>query len=748
MATTTTAVAASGTVTELIGKAFIRLPSGELRALKLGDLVREGQILVIDDGAVVELRTPGGELVVAGPREVSTNAEMLGTAPTPERSEGTVNRGSADVDRVIQALNNGQDPFQDLDPTAAGLNGGEASEGHSFVVLDRVVETTPSLGLGDTNGFDRPVAALPPSPGLLLTPTANIPPTAENASITTPEDTPIPGRVNAFDADGNPLSFAAGTLPQHGVVVVNSDGTYLYTPGKDFNGTDSFTVLVSDGQGGTATATVNVTITPVNDAPVPADPANPPAGQTFDPTTGNYRITTPEDTPVSGKVAATDVDGDPLTFTKGSDPQHGTVVVNADGSYTYTPAKDYNGSDPFTVVVSDGNGGTATSTVTVGITPVNDPPVPVDPPSPPNGQTFDPATGDYRITTPEDTPVSGKVAATDADNDPLTFTKGSDPVHGTVVVNADGSYTYTPSKDYNGSDQFTVVVSDGNGGTATSTVFVGITPVNDPPVPVDPPSPPNGQTFDPTTGDYRITTPEDTPVSGKVAATDADNDPLTFTKGSDPTHGTVVVNADGSYTYTPSKDYNGSDQFTVTVSDGNGGTATSTVFVGITPVDDASVLAPDVKTTTEDSPAVGNVLANDRDVDSVLSVASFQVAGQAAAVAAGGTATIANVGTITIAANGDYVFTPDANWNGQVPTVTYTTNTGSSTTLDITVTPLDDTPALSNDVARTPEDTPVRIDVLANDTDVDGDKLSIIAVDGKDISAGPVAVTGGVVSLN
>uniref|UniRef100_UPI0025FFB47B retention module-containing protein n=2 Tax=uncultured Pseudacidovorax sp. TaxID=679313 RepID=UPI0025FFB47B len=488
MATTTTAAAATGTITALTGKAFIRLPSGQLRALQVGDLVREGQQLVIEDGALVEMRTPGGELVVAGPREVSTNAEMLGAAPTPERSEGAVNKGTAAVDQVIQALNRGEDPFQDLDPTAAGLTGGEASEGHSFVVLDRIVETTPSLSLAQANGAALSPAALPPSPSLLLADAANNPPTAENASLTTPEDTPIAGRVNATDIDGNLLTYSAAGNPQHGVVVVNADGTYVYTPAKDYNGPDSFTVTVSDGQGGTTTATVNVTVTPVNDAPVPANPENPPAGQNFDPATGNYRITTPEDTPVSGKVAATDVDGDPLTFAKGSDPTHGTVVVNADGSYTYTPAKDYNGSDQFTVVVSDGNGGTATSTVFVGITPVNDPPVVVDPPSPPPGQNFDPATGNYRITTPEDTPVSGKVAATDVDGDPLTFTKGSDPTHGTVVVNADGSYTYTPAKDYNGSDQFTVVVSDGNGGTATSTVFVGITPVNDPPVVVDPPS--------------------------------------------------------------------------------------------------------------------------------------------------------------------------------------------------------------------------------------------------------------------
>ncbi|MCP5883123.1 cadherin-like domain-containing protein, partial [Klebsiella pneumoniae] len=88
---------------------------------------------------------------------------------------------------------------------------------------------------------------------------------------------------------------------------------------------------------------------------------------------------------------------------------------------------DYNGSDSFTVVVSDGNGGTATSTVTIGITPVNDPPKPEDPDNP----NFDPATGNYSLTTPEDTPVSGQVKATDADGDTLTFALGNkNPANG------------------------------------------------------------------------------------------------------------------------------------------------------------------------------------------------------------------------------------------------------------------------------------------------------------------------------
>ncbi|MFV5216227.1 Ig-like domain-containing protein, partial [Azonexus caeni] len=125
-----------------------------------------------------------------------------------------------------------------------------------------------------------------------------------------------------------------------------------------------------------------------------------------------------------------------------------------------------------------------------------------------------------------------------------------------------------------------------------------------------------------------------------------------------------------TWTYVPGPDYNGTDSFTVTIDDGNGGTATSTVTIGVTPVNDPSVLAADTKTVFEDSVASGNVLANDSDVDDTLTVASFTVNGST--VNAGETVTLANIGKLTIGSDGEYTFTPVANWNGSVPQVTYT----------------------------------------------------------------------------
>ncbi|WP_454441423.1 Ig-like domain-containing protein, partial [Vibrio bathopelagicus] len=172
---------------------------------------------------------------------------------------------------------------------------------------------------------------------------------------------------------------------------------------------------------------------------------------------------TDEDTPVSGILSASDEDGDSLSFVKATDPSNGTVVVDENGDWTYTPNENYNGNDSFTVEVSDGQGGTDTITVNIGVTPINDLPV---------GE-------DVSVTTDEDTPVSGSLNATDTDNDQLTFSKGTEPSNGSVVVDENGNWTYTPNENYNGSDSFTVVVDDGQGGTDTITVDVGVTPVND-----------------------------------------------------------------------------------------------------------------------------------------------------------------------------------------------------------------------------------------------------------------------------
>ena len=154
-----------------------------------------------------------------------------------------------------------------------------------------------------------------------------------------------------------------------------------------------------------------------------------------------------------------------LTVTAATSP-NGTVVINPDGTITFTPAPNFNGPTTITYTISDGNGGTATATVNVTVNAVNDAPV----------------ANPSNATTNEDTPVIVPVLAndTDVDGDPLTVTAATAP-NGTIAINPDGTVTYTPNANFNGTDTITYTISDGQGGFSTSTVTVTVGSVNDAP---------------------------------------------------------------------------------------------------------------------------------------------------------------------------------------------------------------------------------------------------------------------------
>ncbi|WIX33732.1 Ig-like domain-containing protein [Salinicola sp. JS01] len=533
----------------------------------------------------------------------------------------------------------------------------------------------------------------------------NADPTAANDALTTTEDTALtitPATLlsNDRDVDGDSLTITSVSGAQNGSVVLNADGTITFTPAADYNGNASFTYTVSDGQGGTDTATVGVRVTPVNDAPVAGD-------DNADPTAANDALTTTEDTALTITPATLlsndrDVDGDSLTITSVSGAQNGSVVLNADGTITFTPAADYNGNASFTYTVSDGQGGTDTATVGVRVTPVNDAPVAGD-------DNADPTAANDALTTTEDTALTITPATLlsndrDVDGDSLTITSVSGAQNGSVVLNADGTITFTPAADYNGNASFTYTVSDGQGGTDTATVGVRVTPVNDAPVAGD-------DNADPTAANDALTTTEDTALTITPATLlsndrDVDGDSLTITSVSGAQNGSVVLNADGTITFTPAADYNGNASFTYTVSDGQGGTDTATVGVRVTPVNDAPVARADTGTTGENTilnvSAVQGVLANDSDVDGgTLSVSAVNgVAGSVGQAIAG-----SNGGTFTLNADGSYSFNPGTAFDrlaaGQQDTtqVSYTVSDGQGgsaiSTLTVTVTGTNDIPVIS-----------------------------------------------------
>ncbi|WP_144007135.1 tandem-95 repeat protein, partial [Pelomonas sp. KK5] len=352
---------------------------------------------------------------------------------------------------------------------------------------------------------------------------------------------------------------------------------------------------------------------------------------------------------------------DALSYTVTTAASHGTVTIDANGAYTYTPTADYSGPDSFVVTVSDGHGGTLQATVKVGIDAVAD--IVAD-----------------TVTTNEDTPVTFNVLADDSfENSGAIVSSITQPATGgTVSFAADGTMTFTPAANFNGSTSFTYTVTSG-GVTETAAVTVNVTAVNDVPVLTDPGTP--GQSFDPTTGTYSGTTQEDTAYTGRIGATDADNDPLSYTVATTASHGTVTVDANGAYTYTPTADYNGPDSFVVTVSDGHGGTVQATVNVGINAVTD---IVADTITTDEDTPVTFNVLANDSFENSNAAVTSITQP------AAGG--------TVSFAADGTMTFTPAADFNGST-SFSYTVTSGGVTetaTVTVNVTAVNDAPVLTD----------------------------------------------------
>ncbi|MCU8069224.1 retention module-containing protein [Shewanella sp. SM32] len=253
------------------------------------------------------------------------------------------------------------------------------------------------------------------------------------------------------------------------------------------------------------------------------------------------------------------------------------------------------------------------------------------------------------------------------------------------------------------------------------------------------------------------TSNEDTVATGNVLDNDTDVDSTlsvvsfeisgtTYAAGTEVTleGGVLILNIDGSYTFTPNENWNGQVPV-ITYTTNTGSTATLTI--NVTPVDDASALANDTNTVDEDTVATGNVLTNDSDVDNTLSVVSFTVNGDT--VTAGTTVALEG-GSLVINADGSYTFTPNANWNGQVPVITYTTNTGSTATLTINVTPVDDASVLANDTNTIDEDTVATGNVITNDSDVDN-TLSVVSftVNGDTVTAGTtVSLEGGSLVIN
>lgn len=428
--------------------------------------------------------------------------------------------------------------------TASGLNQGTA---YYFVVV----------------AYNSAGQTSPPSAEISYTVpgTPNAAPSAASFAVTVAEDGQAPATLNGTDPDGDALAFTVVTAPTKGTLT-GSGPNLTYRPAANVTGNDSFTYRASDGSLNSPLATVSITITPVNDAPVATARS----------------ITTNEDTAVAVVLSGTDLDGDSLTYGVVTAPTKG-VLTGTPPNLTFQPAANANGSDSFTFRVNDGTVNSAVATISLNITPVND--IPVATPR--------------TASTNEDTAVAITLSGSDVEGSSLSYSIVSQPSKG-VLSGSPPNVTYTPSLHANGADSFTFRVNDGTTNSAAATVNLSITAVNDAPV----------------ANATSVSTPRNTAVPIALSGSDVEGSPLTFTVLSSPSKG-VLSGAAPNLTYTPNSEATGADSFTFRVSDGTANSATATVSISINSPNSAPVATPRTVTTAEDTSVAVVLSGTDAD---------------------------------------------------------------------------------------------------------------------------------------
>ncbi|ELB2094609.1 tandem-95 repeat protein, partial [Vibrio parahaemolyticus] len=590
------------------------------------------------------------------------------------------------------------------------------------------------------------------------------------------EDTPTIIKVlgnDTFEGKDKVVSLDAENGPKNGTVIVNNDGTVTYTPDDNYVGKDTFTYIVTSG-GVSESTTVEVNVTPVNDAPVAKDDI----ATTQEDTAVTIDVLSND----------SDVDGDKLSIQSATVPEAQGKVEIVDGKLVFTPAENFNGHAEITYTVTDGQL-TDEAKVTVTVNPVNDAPTikvdavesitedavstdtvvatltvrDTDTPEDqltvslennsngyfvlvgnevkltqagvdavnndelnlkdltisasvsdgvnPTANDSDslivnrvndaPVAKDDIATTQEDTAVTIDVLPNDSDvdGDKLSIQSASVPEAQGKVEIVDGKLVFTPAENFHGDAEITYTLTDG-ALTDQATVNVTVNAVNDTPV------------VESNLADQTLA--EDfTPytIDLNTAFSDVDNvdGELTFSVSG---NSNVLVSIEnGIATISPTADWNGSEILTFKATDPSGESISQTVNFTVAPVAD---IVADKATVVEDTPTIIKVLGNDtfEGGDQVVSLDTNN-----------GPAN----GTVSVNPDGSVTYTPNDNYHG-TDSFTYIVTSGGvseSTTVNVDVTPVNDAPVAKDDIATTQEDTPVTIDVLPNDTDADGDKLSV-----------------------
>jgi autotransporter-associated beta strand protein len=437
----------------------------------------------------------------------------------------TVSIGTADPSTTTDA--NGNYAFNDL---------GAGTYHVRLVSQSGWVDTNPSTGEQDVTVAGGAIVS-----NVNFLAAQYVPPVAANYAWSTDENTllsvPAAGvLLDDTDPQGWPLTAALVTGPAHGSIVLNPNGSFLYTPAAGYTGPDSFTYQANDGEGNSNTATVSITVNPL-------------------PVAANHGYVTDQGQAMSvaapGVLLGATGDG-PLTAVLASGPAHGTLALQSNGSFLYTPAAGYTGPDSFAYQANDGvaNSNAATVSITVNPLPV--------------------ATSHSYLT---DQGVALSVAAPgvllgDTGGSPLTAVLVTSPAHGTLTLQSGGSFLYTPAAGYSGPDSFSYEANDGVANSNAATVSITVNPL---PVATD-----HGYATD---QGLALSVAAPGVLSGATGGS-----PLTAVLVTGPVHGTLALESGGSFLYTPAAGYTGTDSFTYQANDGVANSDTATVSIMVNPL--------------------------------------------------------------------------------------------------------------------------------------------------------------------
>ena len=497
-------------------------------------------------------------------------------------------------------------------------------------------------------------------------------PITSNDSFNTNEDIVLSGNLSngEYDVEGSTLTYTTTQTTTGGQLSLSTNGQFTYSPNANWFGSEAITVNVCDAQNGCTPTSLSITVNSVNDLPT-AVPAN---------------LTLLEDNTLNGSLGsyASDVETAQMTYSVQTNANSGSFNLTPNGSFTFTPAANYSGMVSVAYQACDAANACVSGLLSINVSSVNDAPI----------------AANLNININEDQATSGLISGvSDVDHTSLTITVTQGAQSGIFSLNNNATYSYQPNANFFGTESISYTVCDPLGLCASGNITIQIASVEDLPQVA-------GESFAVIEGNL---------LTGNAAANDSDGDGdiLTYTAFNTAQNGALNFNSNGSFTYVSNMGFIGSESINYMVCDDNGNCASATLSIDVLTSNTAPLAAPASASTNEDAALNGNLLTSITDAEG--GVFTFTTLNQPAH------------GTLQWLTNGNYLFTPNANFYGDDSFLYRACDNGglcAEAAVTITISPVNDAPASTVVPITLNEDESFNALIGNGSFDVEGDAIS------------------------